>query len=1207
MRSKELKPKQVKPTEATTPKESAEPSKVTASSEPTKQANANEQKTPAPQGGTQPKADATPEAPPNHPEGEPFEGQGGRWFVVKNGHVQPAPNPNKPQESPKDASGTEEQPEAGENKENASESDPEAKEGGAKDDFAAEWDQEISKHVDDIEKQNTADHTYSPEEKQAEEGWHEELVDAAKDSQGKLKPEDAPKASRFLGGLLNPVIGTSDYVSSLIGKAGIPETPTELSTELETHLDGMNPGGKGGVNQLVSILVAGLFGDNILKVAKSMGGKTHSDVAGEEASAAAKASKGKEQGEKETARAKEKQAKENKEIGKGAADSYLKNLHPDDLDDLHADYLKATGKDATQDKQGFRKWVEEQLAKDAESIDVSDEELKHQIGSVQAARAEKDPDFKAKKVRQIKQQKTTSKRLRTAAANRKAKLETMTPEDRAAYDEEKKAKQKKREEGQEKKAEGFRKQAAKKQESEMKTNLSPENWDEYQRSSDKDKQRLRDRYEHNQKEGNPNKPISLKAERGDKHETKGEEKARLRQEKKATAAAEKQKESEGRKIEGEHKKAASKVEKRRDQTHKTIDRQKGKLQRQLDTMTPEKQEKDPQKVERLKQDLAALDADKKKADETAKGLLDRLSRRKASQPPLVLPSPMKSMFRWMDKSINTHVSEVYQQHERDLNEMEEATLGQKAMSWLSGGSGAELVPPPKWMGPKPKKVKSSPFRHRTKELDSVGIKDSELRQVGEWASSNGFLDGRGQIFVNPETSSVWFVSCDSSTYEFCEQVEKRLRLVSGVMDVRIESEAQPPENAGWKQVFPNVKPLVGSKRLNGNLMNLQDAINAHSVEEVEGINVWLNTNIPNRVIIDVLDWGSERIGCKIGKIAEQSLNNESKVEYRNEGAKPQASEGWVRVRKTNGTKNLAWQTKGEGESCKLGETAASTGCIPASGDGERKETSAKDKKIAGLKEDIEKQVSRIERTKNDVAMSDFLKKYNIEKATEFIKWCEKELKKLQKGDKLETKKAEVASEPDKGFDEWKIKLNKGESKQPKEADELLKDTYEWERKLTPKEKNSVNWYTGGEYITMNKSLRECPQSMDCLSAELKRKKQEIDDALKKFPKRKTPVEVVRKLSLGPGSLNAYLQGLEQAKQKGLSYHLPGFQSTTVQSDPSFPGNVELRIKAKSGAYVDSVSEMKGEFEWLMPHGLPFKIGKIVKSGKNYSVELEEIG
>lgn len=98
--------------------------------------------------------------------------------------------------------------------------------------------------------------------------------------------------------------------------------------------------------------------------------------------------------------------------------------------------------------------------------------------------------------------------------------------------------------------------------------------------------------------------------------------------------------------------------------------------------------------------------------------------------------------------------------------------------------------------------------------------------------------------------------------------------------------------------------LNGTKSLEEDpLKKVQEIIDSCTEEELDGINVWFNTDKPHVVIIDIMDWGSEDVGKKIGKHAIKVVGDQHVI-YHNEQGKPQG-DSWTEVKPSRKKKALS--------------------------------------------------------------------------------------------------------------------------------------------------------------------------------------------------------------------------------------------------------------------------------------------------------------
>jgi hypothetical protein len=150
----------------------------------------------------------------------------------------------------------------------------------------------------------------------------------------------------------------------------------------------------------------------------------------------------------------------------------------------------------------------------------------------------------------------------------------------------------------------------------------------------------------------------------------------------------------------------------------------------------------------------------------------------------------------------------------------------------------------------------------------------------------------------------------------------------------------------------------------------------------------------------------------------------------------------------------------------------------------------------------------------------------------------------------------------------------------------------WRSSLMPQEQNAIEHYTGSGYDAMNQQLRNGMWTD---------KTKAIQTALAKAPAPPPPQLVWRGLGHGAAHLVANLS-------TGDEVQLNGFQSSSIK--PTFAagwaGGALLEILPKAGAFVRPLSQHKGEWEYLLPHGKKYKVRGITKvalegSGKLHTV------
>lgn len=163
-----------------------------------------------------------------------------------------------------------------------------------------------------------------------------------------------------------------------------------------------------------------------------------------------------------------------------------------------------------------------------------------------------------------------------------------------------------------------------------------------------------------------------------------------------------------------------------------------------------------------------------------------------------------------------------------------------------------------------------------------------------------------------------------------------------------------------------------------------------------------------------------------------------------------------------------------------------------------------------------------------------------------------------------------------------------------EADDLSA----WTKKLTPENKDAIHWYTDQGYSRLNRGLRSCPETLDCLDEDTRKNYLAVNEALSKskpFPK---PKVVYRGIRLSDEKKSALVSSIETALKDGNSVRFNGVISTSLdpsvawnfsKNSPSSPSSgVVFEILAKSGAYVDRISSTSGEDEVIHQHGKKYK-------------------
>jgi hypothetical protein len=150
---------------------------------------------------------------------------------------------------------------------------------------------------------------------------------------------------------------------------------------------------------------------------------------------------------------------------------------------------------------------------------------------------------------------------------------------------------------------------------------------------------------------------------------------------------------------------------------------------------------------------------------------------------------------------------------------------------------------------------------------------------------------------------------------------------------------------------------------------------------------------------------------------------------------------------------------------------------------------------------------------------------------------------------------------------------------------LSKQTTKWEATLKPEELKSIQNYTSSGFIYMNTALRE--DNVEGHSYESK-----INDAQSGLLKGslKKPMTVYRGMNASGNNLQKILDTMDVGV--GQTFTDKAFVSTSIDKNSAFGGNIKMHIilpEGTKGAYVDPVSSVPGEREYILPHHTKFKV------------------
>lgn len=180
--------------------------------------------------------------------------------------------------------------------------------------------------------------------------------------------------------------------------------------------------------------------------------------------------------------------------------------------------------------------------------------------------------------------------------------------------------------------------------------------------------------------------------------------------------------------------------------------------------------------------------------------------------------------------------------------------------------------------------------------------------------------------------------------------------------------------------------------------------------------------------------------------------------------------------------------------------------------------------------------------------------------------------------------------------------------------------------LSDGQKKAVKKYTTqGGYEGLNKGMRKCPDTLDCLSPAQKTQAKELNGAISKA--KETPFDKPRDLwrgmSLPQAQADAFLSFALGNKGKEISFSGitsmsgdPGIASRFAGRSQKGKDTVMFRVKAKTGLSVSSLSKYPKEAEVLHGHGQKYRIVGVSKGffempdgrfqGVPKMIELEEL-
>ncbi len=165
--------------------------------------------------------------------------------------------------------------------------------------------------------------------------------------------------------------------------------------------------------------------------------------------------------------------------------------------------------------------------------------------------------------------------------------------------------------------------------------------------------------------------------------------------------------------------------------------------------------------------------------------------------------------------------------------------------------------------------------------------------------------------------------------------------------------------------------------------------------------------------------------------------------------------------------------------------------------------------------------------------------------------------------------------------------------------------------LNEKELQAIKFYTSPSYSRLNRRLRECPETLDCVDEHNKWKL----DELQKLASQKLPEPETVYFGLRETTDPSIIENVEKALKNDGAVTFDGMRSTTTTPHVaiSYAGwgkGTMFEVRAKTGHYVAPYSQFKPETELMQRHGTHYRVvGKKTRKtlGKNMVVyQLDEI-
>jgi hypothetical protein len=176
---------------------------------------------------------------------------------------------------------------------------------------------------------------------------------------------------------------------------------------------------------------------------------------------------------------------------------------------------------------------------------------------------------------------------------------------------------------------------------------------------------------------------------------------------------------------------------------------------------------------------------------------------------------------------------------------------------------------------------------------------------------------------------------------------------------------------------------------------------------------------------------------------------------------------------------------------------------------------------------------------------------------------------------------------------------------------FLKHQKTAEAALHPEDRAAVEAYTGNAHSDLNRQMRDCPETLDCLDPPQRKMAEQIQKAIASAGKFERPINLWRSINLYGKELDRFASVAELALASGADIRMPGFKSAAFSPD-GFSGESTLRIRAKSGLLVEKdadgsgITRAPGEKEVLQGHNVRYRVTGMERTGSGVKIDMEEL-